>query len=205
VTAQIEDRVSFDGQEWGVRAEPLLPWLRAHLDVMAAFSAVGLCSPCWRGYVASWTVEDGKFWLSDIKSEAIASPESLRARLPLLAGWVSGKLTLLGGHRTSAAALITINAGNVTGDRRFAVRVHHSAGGLGIEGIPEFGGLAGDDSFWGVISAERRPWPGGDADATRSGWGPKKPLFDDSADRWGLASILTAGGVGSPAIERTPP
>src|ERR1700694_1128878 len=63
-TAQQGDRLSLDGKEYFIYTNPLAPYLQDHPDKLPKADVVS--TGLWRGYVASWKVENGRFFLVDV-------------------------------------------------------------------------------------------------------------------------------------------
>jgi len=65
MSAQIGDKIIYKGEELSLSSEPLAQWLYNN-KVEKLFNNIN--SACWRGYVASWKIENGKLYLTDIDS-----------------------------------------------------------------------------------------------------------------------------------------
>ena len=110
MTAQASDSLFHDGQHFWLASEPLGgAW--AHLGREAPHF-VPMNTACWRGYVASWSITDGRLYLTGIEgtvalpvtaedeflgrsgSEAPATLETLFPEQPppIPADWVTGTL-----------------------------------------------------------------------------------------------------------------
>jgi hypothetical protein len=220
MTGQFSDTMVHGRHSWSVQAEPLRPWLRAHPDINREFRLSRRITANLRGYTATWGIDRGAVLLVGLRARVLKCPAILGTELPLFASWISGDLALLrdeppkGGkskkrlpgdvtirEKPGTLAILSIDAGRVVGERRCPVRVQSHIGGLIItyDG-PEFAGIAGDDSFWG-ISCGLRSWTGevtsmGRGELRLPNWDrSNKRLFDDGADRWGLRAMLLRAGL----------
>ncbi|MBB5863844.1 hypothetical protein [Xanthomonas sp. 3058] len=115
-TEQIPDRIQIDGQEAALLAEPLssvlddqATWQRF---VAHAQEALGNCSANWRGYQASWRVENAQLLLDRVVIGACDdAPPVLPIdvlfpgkRAPLAADWIDGELLIALPTATPASA-----------------------------------------------------------------------------------------------------
>ena len=95
-TAQIPDTLVVDGTEYSLQANPLGPWLREHPNALPESKLVSTAN--WRGYLAKWTLRDGKLLLVDVTvSESIDETRSVMKELfpgggPVEATWFTGHL-----------------------------------------------------------------------------------------------------------------
>ncbi|MDE2516627.1 MAG: hypothetical protein KGL12_11425 [Rhodospirillales bacterium] len=218
MTFQIEDLAQLSGRACRSLAFPLRPWLRAHPDIGERLAKNCKSSGCWRGYQASWAIEDGALWLTRLRSPATTwlgfssryAGFVLDASLHLQAGWGSGDLPLLDVDVRSAAGadrrysarlhLLSVRNGVVEGHASHKVRCAiNPLTCWSIKGAPPSLGLAGDDWCWGVCR-RRNPWPGNPGDIglhpyiyIPEEWGA--PLYEDTQDRWGVAAALRAAGM----------
>jgi hypothetical protein len=92
MTAQIHEVLILNGETISMMTCPLLPATHPRViavnDEEARKSRFPIFSTaCWRGYVATWAVKDGLFYLA-----AIEGHYTLSGTEPLLADWFSGVL-----------------------------------------------------------------------------------------------------------------
>lgn len=109
MTAQISDKIIYKGEELSLASEPLAQWLYNN-KVDKLFNNIN--SACWRGYVASWKIEDGKLYLINIDSPPIPKHKELPkyeenqnvmqklfpGEAEVFASWVNGKLKIQSGE-----------------------------------------------------------------------------------------------------------
>ena len=63
MTAQIGEKIIYNGDEYHIATEPLNPYLEKHnIEFKAYWTA------CWRGYYGSWEIEDDKLYLIDLRA-----------------------------------------------------------------------------------------------------------------------------------------
>lgn len=94
MTAQVHEKLIYDGEELSMAFCPPLPEKDPRLqkrreDEMEDCDPIIFSTACWRGYIATWEIKDGKFYLVDI-----AGRYKLAAEAPLLADWFSGALRI---------------------------------------------------------------------------------------------------------------
>ncbi|MBF2079572.1 MAG: hypothetical protein IGR76_13905 [Synechococcales cyanobacterium T60_A2020_003] len=99
MTAQIGERLIFDGKETSMAFCPPLPKGhpriieidpdKAKHDDSAPISLILLSTACWRGYQGTWEIKDGQFYLVDLCGRF-----RLQGEEPLLADWFSGVLRI---------------------------------------------------------------------------------------------------------------
>lgn len=99
MTEQVPDRVRIDGIGWS---------LIDGIDVRGAFDGWPPPHPtswphtaCYRGWVAGWTIRDGRLWLAGLtwytRRGMLAAKDLFPGRpLPIFAEWVSAELSLQG-------------------------------------------------------------------------------------------------------------
>ena len=63
MTAQIREKLKYNGKIYHLAAEPLYPYLVEH-----KIKFVSSSTACWRGYVGSWLIEDDHLYLVDLKA-----------------------------------------------------------------------------------------------------------------------------------------
>ena len=94
MTAQVSDSIIINGQENRLYCEPLESfWNEYHPkpDFAPPHTA------CWRGYVASWKIEDSKLYLTGIetKNESLKMEHVFPDKeAPIFADWVTGELRI---------------------------------------------------------------------------------------------------------------
>ena len=103
MTAQIGDRLFVDGQEASMTSFPALPSRVRRKSTKTSpdtkieerdgvpYLAPDLTNStaCWRGYVASWTIQDDRLYLTEIMGKY-----ELNSTEPVLADWFSGTLRI---------------------------------------------------------------------------------------------------------------
>ncbi|MDR3653361.1 MAG: hypothetical protein P4L34_10395 [Paludibacter sp.] len=108
MTAQIGDKISYIGQEYVLASEPLSPYLYSN-KIEKLF--IGFNSACYRGYYATWKIENKSLYLMDIESPASLKNEdadkmeeqrsAMNTLFPgqtkIFADWVNGKLKIQSG------------------------------------------------------------------------------------------------------------
>lgn len=92
MTAQIRDRIKLEGRVMWVCSHIPVPLIRKRIRKNEDWDNTNYpfgSTACWRGYIASWRVEDNKLYLVDIfgSSELVGDE-------PLLADWFSGTIRL---------------------------------------------------------------------------------------------------------------
>lgn len=100
MTAQMFDKIILEDQEYLLYCEPLEAFwdkFNPKPDFEPPHTA------CWRGYLASWMVQDGRLFLTGIETEN----ENLELdkvfpgkRTPIFADWFSGRLRVPKGEMT---------------------------------------------------------------------------------------------------------
>ncbi|MEI6754070.1 MAG: hypothetical protein WCK78_13010 [Paludibacter sp.] len=68
MTAQIRDKIFFNGEMLSLASEPLEFWLNTNKTDKIRRSVYG---SCWRGYVAIWKIVDNKLYLIGIDSNPL--------------------------------------------------------------------------------------------------------------------------------------
>ncbi|OYU75618.1 MAG: hypothetical protein CFE32_13595 [Alphaproteobacteria bacterium PA3] len=97
MTAQVPEILLLDGEKHGMCTEPLARYLRS-IGTKANFRAPN--TSCWRGYIGTWGVIDGRLCLTaiegNLKSGEIANLETIfpNATGPVFAHWFSGVLRI---------------------------------------------------------------------------------------------------------------
>ena len=94
MTAQIGDKIIFEGTEYIMASEPSLSSMV--LDRYEIRFIAG-CTACWRGYVAEWEIADNKLFLNKVSGTAEVTDllklrqEKLRLRTLLRKGEITPK------------------------------------------------------------------------------------------------------------------
>ena len=94
MTAQIPERLIYEGEELPMTFCPPLPKQDPRIQERSA-EELQDCDPivrstaCWRGYIATWEVRDGRFYLVDITGRY-----KLVTETPIFADWFSGVLRI---------------------------------------------------------------------------------------------------------------
>jgi hypothetical protein len=96
MTAQIHERLIFDGLETSMAFCPPLPVGHPRLIELEpgearhdASDSILFSTACWRGYQGTWEIKDGKFYLVGLRGRF-----RLQGEEPLLADWFSGVLRI---------------------------------------------------------------------------------------------------------------
>ncbi len=94
MTAQVHERLIYEGRELSMTFCPPLPEGDPRLQVrpedeMADCAPIIFSTACWRGYIATWEIKDGKFYLVDIEGRYTLATDA-----PILADWFSGVLRI---------------------------------------------------------------------------------------------------------------
>ena len=98
MTAQVHERLILDGEHTSMNYDPPLPHhhpriiLRTNAN-MRETDAIMNEPTCWRRYVGSWELRDGRLYLL-----AIDGRYELTGSEPLLADWFTGILTVPSGE-----------------------------------------------------------------------------------------------------------
>lgn len=109
MAAQIGDKILYNGQMHSLASEPLSPYLYTN-KIEKLFS--GISSACYRGYCATWKVENKNIYLLNIESpnflkcentDRIDEPISAMSKLfsgqtEVFAHWVNGKIKIQSGE-----------------------------------------------------------------------------------------------------------
>ncbi len=92
MTAQVHERLIYEGERMSMAYCPPLPEGDPRLQMRSA-AEMQHCDPvifstaCWRGYIATWAIREGRLYLVDI-----AGRYKLASEEPIFADWVSGVL-----------------------------------------------------------------------------------------------------------------
>jgi len=103
MTAQVHERLILDGEETSMAFCPPLPdghpcIYEPEPDEALSDEAKFILSntACWRGYMGTWEIKDGRFYLRDLRGRF-----QMRDGGPILADWFSGVLRVPKGKRLS--------------------------------------------------------------------------------------------------------
>jgi hypothetical protein len=95
MTAQMRDRIKYEGKDYGLSAAPLEGYFGANPAARPKFN--GMNSACMRGYIADWEVRRGKLFL--VGMEMVLQTDATFASVfpgagqgGVFAEWVSGEL-----------------------------------------------------------------------------------------------------------------
>lgn len=100
MTAQIREKLSYNGKIYHLAAEPLYPYLEEH-----KIKFVSSSTACWRGYVGNWIIENDYLYLVELKAYIKSENSSLGGKevglgylFPgqdkVLADWFSGVIRI---------------------------------------------------------------------------------------------------------------
>ena len=111
MTAQDPDRIRYQRRVYDLFSEPLEDYFNEHRPKPE--SLAGICSACWRGYLARWSIRKGKLYLDriqpyldDYDREEETRDDAYRRYMakifpispsPIFADWFSGDLILVSG------------------------------------------------------------------------------------------------------------
>ena len=111
MTAQASERFLEGGEAYPLLMEPLRPLLEQRSLDIRSFCQLS-ATHCYRGYVASWLVQEGKLFLHEIEVIALLGrapvPDELKSMLfeitasqafPIFASWFNGNLRIGLGKR----------------------------------------------------------------------------------------------------------
>lgn len=119
MTEQVPDTVELEGKTFLTWSTPLDTYF-AERGMDRAISGRGFrCTACNRGYVAGWSIKDGKLRLKSLTS--FGGTEDLFRRVfgiwrwkPIFAAWFTGDLYLYEEHRPEQCLRVLVAAGRVT-------------------------------------------------------------------------------------------
>ncbi|WP_269537200.1 hypothetical protein [Cerasicoccus fimbriatus] len=101
-TGQVPDILILNGEERGIRTNPLNQWFEwtgERTDFLEYFQE-GECSACWRGYIATWKITNNKLYLEKIqnfdqdKVMPLTEIWPEQGDEPVFAEWYSGLLSI---------------------------------------------------------------------------------------------------------------
>jgi hypothetical protein len=162
MTAQDPDRIRYQRRVYDLSSEPLEDYFNEHRPKPESFA--GICSACWRGYMARWSIRKGKLYLDRIQPyldgdarEDESQDDTYHRHMaeifpntpsPIFADWFTGELILVSGkiieyvHLPYATAyeneiVIQIHRGNLVGQPVTTTRTV-DAQSANDTGIPHF-------------------------------------------------------------------
>jgi hypothetical protein len=96
MTAQAGDHIHYQGEELTMATEPLEQYL-CRLENRPVFRVFS--TACWRGYQASWTVREGKLWLTGLTGyikdyEMVGMDFLFPDRSEVFAEWFTGTIRI---------------------------------------------------------------------------------------------------------------
>jgi hypothetical protein len=101
MTAQIRERLTYQGEQVALSAEPLWPYLRlTGIDLLGVVTSTAL----WRGYVGDWEIADDRLYLTSLcGTRGDGSELTLATLFPqfperVFAHWYSGVLRIAQGN-----------------------------------------------------------------------------------------------------------
>lgn len=147
MTAQVPERLLYEGEELSLCSEPLQSYFRKS-EIKSPF--FGECTSNWRGYVGTWEIRDGRLYLVDldghlylegldgaVKDGGAANLETIFPGYPdrVFAHWYSGELRVPRGRmlkyvhmaydsRYEEDFFIRVENGVITGTRTVRNDVH---------------------------------------------------------------------------------
>ncbi len=93
MTAQTGEILIYKGKRYNMATEPLVPYIRTN---NIQLNPKNICSACWRGYIGTWSIEDGRLYLIDIETDDNGKKVGLEYLFPnqekVFAGWFTGEL-----------------------------------------------------------------------------------------------------------------
>lgn len=94
MTAQVSEVLIVDGKQERMTFCPPLPIGTAHIEVVPEDEITGSSTGCWRGYIGTWEIAAGKFYLNDIAAPFGDGAPAFRktSAEPIHASWFSGAL-----------------------------------------------------------------------------------------------------------------
>ena len=63
MTAQFREQLTYKGEQYSMATEPLSEYLEKN-NIEFVFSSTA----CWRGYIGSWSIENDRLYLTDLKA-----------------------------------------------------------------------------------------------------------------------------------------
>lgn len=78
MTAQIGEKLYYDGIKYSMAAEPLDQYLENNKIEQEKYSR---CSACWRGYLGTWKIQDDKLYLIELEEFGETGKNTLMNRV----------------------------------------------------------------------------------------------------------------------------
>ncbi len=101
MTAQVHERLILDGEQTSMAFCPPLPAGHPRITELDGEELERESMPpilgstaCWRGYIGTWEIKDGRFYLVDI-----AGPYRIAGSDPILADWFTGVIRIPRGEQ----------------------------------------------------------------------------------------------------------
>ena len=95
MSAQMYDKIVYEGKEYGLAAVPLEAHFAANPSLRPKFT--GFNSACTRGYTAQWEIREGRLYLTGMemvcKTDTTFDSLFPNGKDGIFAGWVRGELT----------------------------------------------------------------------------------------------------------------
>lgn len=93
MTAQAREILIYKGKRYGMATEPLEPYIETN---NIQFNPESICSACWRSYIGTWSIEDGRLYLIGIDTDENGKKVGLEYLFPnqekVFADWFTGVL-----------------------------------------------------------------------------------------------------------------
>jgi len=120
MTHQLHENISYEGKDLSMMSLPHVPLDQPRIIALSdeeifAINKKGrmVSSSCWRGYVGSWEIKDGRLYLTKLERDLM-----LEGTEPLFADWVSEEL-----HIVLEYAFEGLRAGLRQGDKTKKVTI----------------------------------------------------------------------------------
>jgi len=98
MTAQVHEKLILDGEATTMMSTPLLPVNHPGIATLSneemGISSIGFCSSCWREYLGTWEVKNGKFYLVSVEGRYVLKNKAL-----LAADWFTGEIEIPRGEQ----------------------------------------------------------------------------------------------------------
>jgi hypothetical protein len=94
MTAQVHEKLIYEGEELSMTYCPLLPLDDPRIRILSEdefdhSNPIVFSTACWRGYIGTWEIKDGKFYLVDLVGRYEMVEEQ-----PMHADWFSGVIRI---------------------------------------------------------------------------------------------------------------
>jgi hypothetical protein len=96
MTLQLHESIIYEGRDLSMTTCPKVPLDHPRIleltdkDLFAAGQPRVVSSSCWRGYIGSWEIKEGRLYLIKLERDL-----KLDMTTPLFADWVSGELNIV--------------------------------------------------------------------------------------------------------------